>query len=58
MRAQIKEAHFCQPEATLEMENHGTLVVFNLDPGMDIPQIHTLFSAYGEVKEVSCIVRA
>jgi hypothetical protein len=50
---QVKEAHFCQPpEGTPGTENQGTLVVFNLDPSMPVPDVHALFSAFGEVKEV------
>ena len=51
--AQVKEVHFCQPpEGTPGTDNQGTLVVFNLDPSMPVPEVHALFSQFGEVKEV------
>ena len=33
--------------------NQGTLVVFNLDPSITNDDLHGIFGAHGEIKEVS-----
>lgn len=32
--------------------NQGTLVVFNLDPSISNDDLHGIFGAHGEIKEV------
>lgn len=34
-------------------ENQGTLVVFNLDSSVSNDELHQVFGAYGEIKEVN-----
>lgn len=35
--------------------NQGTLVVFNLDPSISNDDLHGIFGAHGEIKEVICL---
>lgn len=34
--------------------NQGTLVIFNLDSSVSTEELHKIFGAYGEIKEVIC----
>jgi hypothetical protein len=36
--------------------NQGTLVVFNLDPSISNDDLHGIFGAHGEIKEVIDII--
>ncbi|KAG1368000.1 putative protein MEI2-like 5 [Cocos nucifera] len=48
------DIHFSTPKVNPSDKdlNQGTLVVFNLDPSVSNDDLHRIFGAYGEVKEI------
>ncbi|KAL2473723.1 Protein MEI2-like 5 [Forsythia ovata] len=54
LRRRKLDIHFSIPRENLSEKdiNQGTLVVFNLDPSVSHEDLHQIFGAYGEVKEI------
>ncbi|XP_052203331.1 protein MEI2-like 5 isoform X2 [Diospyros lotus] len=54
LRRRKLDIHFSIPKDNPSDKdiNQGTLVVFNLDPSVSNDEVHQIFGAYGEVKEI------
>lgn len=44
--------YFLKDFSNTDEVNQGTLVIFNLDPSVSIAELHRIFGAYGEIREI------